>query len=174
MRLIHCMPQSATLAPFRPLILAISHFDVLNCNSDTFENLSKTFKTFLYNRFLVFQEKRSITAICCIQKFIFENFSFSLAFCWLFIWSLQILLLKLKWKDKQIVPFVNLVGFLYQLYKVRDFLIGFLSILKNSSQIQISLTHEIWEYGYPNQRLFLCLLLKGKLWFLGYLSLPIY
>ena len=39
------MSHSSTLAPFRPPILTISHFDILGFNPDIFENLSKTFKT---------------------------------------------------------------------------------------------------------------------------------
>ena len=39
------MPQNAMLTPFRPPIPTNSHFDVLSFNPDTFENLSKTFKT---------------------------------------------------------------------------------------------------------------------------------
>ena len=36
-RLIHCMPQSATLGSFRPPIPTISHFDVLGFKPDPFD-----------------------------------------------------------------------------------------------------------------------------------------
>ena len=39
------MPQSATLTPLGAPIPAISYFDVLGFNPDTFEKLPKAFKT---------------------------------------------------------------------------------------------------------------------------------
>ena len=64
--LTHCMPRSATLTPFRPPTPPISHFDVLSFNVDTFENLSKTFKTFITD-FWVFR-KHVVSSACAVYK----------------------------------------------------------------------------------------------------------
>ena len=60
------MPQSATLAYFRPPIPAISHFDVLGFNPDTFENLSKTFKISITDSW--FSRKNVVSSTYAVYK----------------------------------------------------------------------------------------------------------
>ena len=69
------MPQSATLTSFRSPIPAISHFDVLGFNTDTFENLSKTSITDSW-----FFRKNVVSSVYAVYKIHIRTFSDRLSF----------------------------------------------------------------------------------------------
>ena len=110
-KLIHCMLQSATLTPFGAPIPAILRFDLFGFRPAFFENLSKTFKIYIYITCLVFNKESGANSLCTIQKIMFKCYLFKCQ-CFDLISSLQIQLLTLKWISKEILDLFGVHLFL--------------------------------------------------------------
>ena len=69
-KMVHCMPHSATLTPFRAPIPAISHFDLYDFRPKKISKFIKNLQNFYYRCF-VFNKETGILG-SSIQKIMFK------------------------------------------------------------------------------------------------------